>query len=208
MQALCKKFNILFIADEIRMGVAKTGKFLCSDHLGPSHKPDMITLGKSISGGLYPTSYVLGMDEPMSVVGAGELLSTFAFSPVAIAATMATLRVTDEENMAQTAIHIGEYFLARAKPWEKHAFIAYVTARGADLGVWLTEGNEVLCRKIAALCMHKGLLLFPVASHMRISVPMIIEKRDLERALDILEEALEECMEHGDVPGMIWRGKL
>lgn len=168
----------------------------------------MITLGKSVSGGLYPTSYVLGMDEAMSVVGGGELLSTFAFSPIAIAATTAALRVTDEENLAQQAIRIGEYFLRRAKNWEKHAFIEYVTARGADLGIWLTKGNEVLCRKISALCMHKGLLLYPSPLHVRISVPMIIEERDLERGLDMLEEALDECLEHGDVPGMTWRGKL
>jgi ornithine--oxo-acid transaminase len=97
VRQLCKKYNILFIADEVRMGSGKSGMFLCSDWMGPENKPDMVVMSKSITGGAYPASYIFGHDEVMDLVGGYESVATFGMAPAAIAATRATLKIIDEE---------------------------------------------------------------------------------------------------------------
>jgi len=179
------------------MGVCRTGKLLSSDYLGPDRKPGLITLGKSITGGVYPASYILGDDDIMSVVGARELVFTYAFSPLAIAATRAALQVVEVERLSERARELEEVFLHQSKErkWADHSFVHYITARGAEFRIYLTEGNEILCRRIGMLCMDKGLLLFPKDLYLRMSSTLVIGREEFGRAMDILGEAMEKCLE-------------
>ncbi|KAK7416891.1 hypothetical protein QQX98_004949 [Neonectria punicea] len=188
---MCKAHDILFIADEIRMGCGKTGRFLSCEHLGPTRQPDLITLGKSITGGLYPASYILGRAQCMDLVESKEILSTYSFSPVAVAATTASLQVIDEERLVQRASEIETLFLSVAREW-RYSIIHYVTARGGDLGVWLQGVEQSTCRRICEDCMRNGLLVFPSLLRVRMSIPLVISNAEFVNGLTILGAVLAQ----------------
>lgn len=203
LRKLCKKHNILFIADEIRMGCAKTGRFLCSDWMGPENKPDMITIGKSITGGVFPASYILGNDEVMTLVGAFEVGSTFAMAPAANAATMAALQVYDKERLADRALVIGEKLKSVTASW-KHPFLDYVTNRGADLCIMVKQDSgSVTARRIARLAYQKGLLVFPHNLRIRASVALTITDAQLDKGLSILTHVMDHIQSYGEIPGSL-----
>ncbi|CAI6087326.1 unnamed protein product [Clonostachys chloroleuca] len=106
VRKLCKKYNVLFISDDARQGAGKTGRFLSSERMGPEKKPDMATLGKSVSGGAYPASFVLGTEDVMSLVQPYHSASTFAMAAQANAAVLATLRIMDEEHFVERALNV------------------------------------------------------------------------------------------------------
>src|SRR5690606_35819979 len=105
---LCEKFNVLFIADEIQTGIARTGKRLAVDH--ENVRPDIITLGKALSGGVYPVSAVLADDAIMEVIKPGQHGSTFGGNPIAAAVAISALEVVEEENLAENAEVLGKLF--------------------------------------------------------------------------------------------------
>lgn len=203
---MCKKHGILYIADEVRMGAGKTGKWLSHQHCGPDVKPDIVTLGKSISGGVYPVSYVLGSDEVMDLIGIFEIGSTFGFTPPGIAAVTATLKVLDEEGLVERATHLGNLYLQTVSKWHS-PLIEFATACGADIGIEVKKDCGVTPRKIAALCMFKGLHVFPAATRIRMSVPMVITDEEFLRGLSILKEALAEVQSYKSIPGEFWEGR-
>lgn len=222
LYALCRTYNILFIADEVRVGCGKTGRFLSSDHLVFSAtepktqdttipKPDLLAIGKSITGGVYPAAYVLGRRECMDLIGIKEIVSTYCFSPMAVAATTAALQVIDEENLIEKARLIERVFFEVTATWKDESTnediqnkdvgvcsrrsIKYFTAVGAELGVWLKEdinGGQETVRAICAVCLREGLLVFPNYRRIRMSVAMVITEDDLRRGLSILKGALDE----------------
>ncbi len=108
VQALCKKHNVILIADEIQTGIGRTGKMLCSEWSGI--KPDMVTLGKAISGGMYPVSAVLGSKEIMGVIEPGTHGSTYGGNPLGCAVSIRALELIEEENMIENAQRLGEIF--------------------------------------------------------------------------------------------------
>ncbi|CAH0027371.1 unnamed protein product [Clonostachys rhizophaga] len=187
---LCKEYNILFISDEVRMGCGKTGRFLSSDWLGKGRKPDMVTLGKSIAGGVYPASFVLGRAQCMDLVGTKEIISTFQFSPVAISATAAALCVIDEEFLVERAGDIERLVMRESLTW-KHSFVSHVTARGADFGVWLCGVGQNVCRHICEMCMNRGLLVFPSHLRIRMGVAMVMTDAELLKGLGILRSVFD-----------------
>lgn len=200
---LCKQYNILFIADEVRQGVGKTGKFFCYEHLGGNVKPDLVTLGKSITGGFFPQSYVMGSEEVMSLIGIYETASTYAYSPVGVAAAQAVLEVMDRDNLIDRATVLGTRFRAHVDSW-KHPLIDYVATRGGDSNLYLVPG--VNDRRIAALCLHRGLFLFPHNGHLRISFPMVMTDDELDRGASIIKESLDDSFMFGEIDGEIWTG--
>lgn len=205
VRQLCKKHNVLFISDEVRMGCGKSGKFLCSDWLGPENKPDLINIGKSITGGAYPASFVLGTNEVMSVVGPYESASTYAGTPMAIALVRATLQIMDEEKIVERAAEMQKKWEAAVVDW-RHPFIAFTTARGGDFNVTLKMDhvNERLNpRRIAALCLHKGLLVYPLEGRVRMSVSMIITDEQLAKGFSILKDALDSVTEYDEIAGSV-----
>ncbi|KAE8372001.1 pyridoxal phosphate-dependent transferase [Aspergillus bertholletiae] len=201
VRRLCTKYNILFISDEVRMGSAKTGKFLCSDWLGPENKPDIVTLGKSITGGVYPASYVLGFNETMNLVQPNQIASTYAMSPAANAATLAALGIYEDTHILERATAIQNRWNEVAARWN-HPFIDYCTARGADLGIVIKMGvSNVTPRRIARLAYQKGVLIYPQNPRLRLSVALTITDDELDKGLRILTEVMDEIASYDDIPG-------
>ncbi|KAJ4014784.1 hypothetical protein NW761_015147 [Fusarium oxysporum] len=200
VRKLCKKYNILFIADEVRMGAGKTGKFLCSDWMGAENKPDMVVMGKSITAGVYPASYILGKDEVMDLIGGYEAVATFGMAPSAIAATRAVLTIMDKEKLVERAHWISDVWKEETKSWN-YPHLQYVTNRGADLGLFLNETDDgrISGRKFGMLCYHKGLLCYPDGNRIRLGVALNIPEKDFRQGLAILKEVLEEIGDYGDV---------
>lgn len=203
VQKLCKKYNVLFISDEIRMGSAKTGKFLCSDWMGPEHKPDIITLGKSITGGIYPASYVLGNDDAMSLVESFHTGGTFTMAPAAVAATFAALKIYDEEKLAEKALVIEEKWKKETSSWN-YPWIKYITSRGADMSISMEQRlGTVTPRRIARLAWQKGLFIYPTKSALRVHLALTITDEELEKGFRILRETMVEIESYGEIPGSI-----
>ncbi|KAF5856047.1 hypothetical protein ETB97_007990 [Aspergillus alliaceus] len=200
VRQLCKKYNVLFIADEVRMGSGKTGKFLCSDWMGPENKPDMVVMGKSITGGAYPASYIFGRNEVMDLVGGYESVATFGMAPAAIAATRATLNIIDDEKLVERAAWIGEIWKKETASWS-FPWLDYVTNRGADLGLYLkrSDNPRFTTRKLAMVALHKGVLTYPDGDRVRLGVALNIPESDLRRGIAILYEALSELNDYEDV---------
>ncbi|KAF7557738.1 hypothetical protein G7Z17_g474 [Cylindrodendrum hubeiense] len=206
VRKLCKKYNILFIADEVRMGSCKTGRFLSSDWMGPENKPDMVTLGKSISGGAFPASFVLGPDEVMTKMKPYHSVSTFSMSSMAVAAVQAALKVYEEDNLQQRARDIHAKWAAETSTWN-FPYLRYAPGFGADLNLLLDEEYQnrpenISPRRLSLLCVSKGLLVFPGANgRVRLGVALTISDEDLFQGFKILKEALDELPLYGDIEG-------
>ncbi|KAE8343516.1 hypothetical protein BDV24DRAFT_172896 [Aspergillus arachidicola] len=196
---LCKSMNILFIADEVRQGAGKTGKFFSFQHLGDDVKPDIVTMGKSITGGFYPQSFIMGVDKAMAAVGPYEMASTYGFSPLAIAAANATLDVIDRENLIQRGVHLGNLWRKTVEAWH-HPLVDYVAQIGADSNLVL---REVQPSRLAALCMHRGLFVYPKANGLRLSFAMNMSDEVLLRGAAILRSCLDDIDNYGSIEGEI-----
>ncbi|EDP48995.1 acetylornithine aminotransferase, putative [Aspergillus fumigatus A1163] len=200
VRQLCKRYNILFIADEVRMGSGKTGKFLCSNWMGPENKPDMVVMGKSITGGAYPASYIFGNHEVMDLIGGYEPVATFGMAPAAIAATRATLEIIDEEKLVDRATWIGQVWKKETAGWSM-PWLDYTTNRGADLGLYLkrTGNPRLTTRRLSMLCLHKGIFTYPDGDRVRMGVALNIPEADLLRGMAILKEALLELDDYDEI---------
>lgn len=183
------------------MGSGKTGKFLCSDWLGPENKPDMVVLGKSISGGAFPASYILGHNETMTLVRPNQVASTYAMAPAANAATLAALSLYADKQILDRARVIQEKWFEVTSQWD-HPFIQYCTARGADLVIMLNNNHDgVTARRIARLAYQKGVLIYPQAPRLRCSIALTITDEELSRGFSILTRVMDEVREYGEIPG-------
>jgi ornithine--oxo-acid transaminase len=204
---LCKKYDVMFIADEVRMGSGKTGKFFSFNHLGEDCRPDIVVIGKSMTGGAYPASFVLSDKHIMAVVRPYESGSTFAHTPLAMVAAEAALQAIDEENMVDRARELGEKFTALTQSWKSHPHVGSVEVRGADFSVLINENpaGRVTARRIGGLCLAKGLLMYPLEGRLRMSVAMVMTDEQLEKGVRIIKEALDEVTEYeGPIPGEVW----
>lgn len=182
------------------MGCGKTGKFLCSDWMGPENKPDIVVMGKSITAGAYPASYIMGKAEVMDLIGGYEAVATFGMAPQAIAATRAALSVMNSEKLVERAQWIDAVWKEETKSWN-YPWVEYITNRGADMGIFLneTEDGRITGRKFGMLCYHKGLLCYPDGNRIRLGVALNITEREFRKGLAILKEALEEVGEYDDI---------
>lgn len=189
--------NILFIADEVRQGAGKTGKFFSFQHLGDDVKPDIVTMGKSITGGFYPQSFIMGVDAVMASVGPYEMASTYGFSPLAIAAANATLDVIDRENLIERGVHLGYLWKTAVESWQ-HPLVDYVAQIGADSNLML---RGVKPSRVAALCMHRGLFVYPKANGLRLSFAMNMPDELLLRGAAILRSCLDDINNYGSIEG-------
>ncbi|EXJ86204.1 hypothetical protein A1O1_06574 [Capronia coronata CBS 617.96] len=194
---LCRKHNVLFIADEVRQGAGKTGKFLCHQHLGDDCKPDIVTMGKSITGGFYPQAFVLGSEAVMSLVGSFQQAATFGHTPLALAAARAAIEVIDSENLVERAVAIGERWRSTVDGWN-HPEVDYVASIGADSNLYF---RNLSGSRVAALCMHKGLFTHPAPRGLRLSFAMTMTDEELDRGAAIIKEALDEIHLYEDIPG-------
>lgn len=206
LQKLCKKFNILFIADEIRMGSCKTGKFLSSDWMGPEHKPDLVVLGKGISGGIYPASFVLGNNDTMTLIKSCQSRSTYGCTAMAVTAVRTALSVYEEERLQERARDVHAKWVAETSTWN-FPYLRYAPAFGADLNLLLDVAYEnrpehVTARRLAMVCASKGLLVAAgFNGRVRLGVALTITDEELFEGFKILKQSLEELPLYGEIEG-------
>ncbi|KAI0229776.1 ornithine aminotransferase [Massospora cicadina] len=189
--ALCKKHNVLFVADEVQTGLARTGKMLAVEY--PGVRPDVVILGKALSGGVYPVSAVLADKEIMLVIREGEHGSTYGGNPLASAVAMAALQVIKDENLVEKAFEMGEMFRSSVKAINSPV-ISEVRGRGL-LNAIVVDEKKTNGRSAWDLCLlmkTHGLLAKPThRTIIRLAPPLVISKEELQRGVDIISNCLQ-----------------
>lgn len=192
VSALCKKHNVLFICDEIQTGIGRTGKMLC--HQWAGIKPDLVTLGKAISGGMYPVSCVLADKDVMLVVEPGTHGSTYGGNPLGCAVSLRALELIEEEDMIARAEKLGHIFRDGVASF-KSPIVATVRGKGLLNAVVIDEAaaNGRSAWDLCILLKQKGLLAKPTHGNIiRFAPPLVITEAELRKALAIIGEALKE----------------
>jgi ornithine--oxo-acid transaminase len=186
---LCAAHNVLFIADEIQTGIARTGMLLACDHEGV--KPDLLILGKALSGGVYPVSGVLGSDEVMLCIKPGEHGSTYGGNPLACAVSRAALEVVQEENLAANAECLGKLLRKELSAF-RHEKIRLVRGKGLLNAIVINEINGITAWDICIRLMENGLLAKPTHGDIiRFAPPLIITESQLYDCIAIIKETIQ-----------------
>ena len=190
---LCKESNVLFIADEVQTGIGRTGKMLCCDHHG--FKPDILILGKALSGGVFPVSAILASNEVMLTIQPGEHGSTFGGNPVACKVAIAALNVIKDEKLDLNAEKMGVIFREKLQLYiDKSNIVEKIRGKGLLNAIVIKdeENSDVawnMCLKMA----ENGLLAKPTHGNIiRFAPPLIINKLDLNHCIDIIIKSLKE----------------
>ena len=187
---LCKAHNVLFMADEVQTGIARTGKMLACDHEGV--RPDILILGKAISGGLMPVSCVLADDEIMLTIKPGEHGSTYGGNPIAAKVSMAALQVIKDEKLEENAERLGKIFLERMEAI-KSDMVEIVRGKGLLNAVVITPKNGKTAWDVCLKLRDNGLLAKPTHEHIiRFAPPLVINEEQLIEAIGIIEKTLKE----------------
>ena len=190
---LCKKSNVLFIADEVQTGIGRTGKMLCCDH--HSFKPDILILGKALSGGVFPVSAILASNEIMLTIKPGEHGSTFGGNPLACEVAMAALEVIIKEGMIENADRLGKIFREEINRFITNSSIArLVRGKGLLNAIVINDDDDGdtawnICMSMA----EKGLLAKPTHGNIiRFAPPLVINDEQLNECLTIIITTLKE----------------
>jgi ornithine--oxo-acid transaminase len=187
---LCKKNNVLFIDDEVQTGLARTGKLLACDHEGV--KPDILILGKALSGGVMPISAVLADDEIMLTIKPGEHGSTFGGNPLAGKVAIAALEVLKNEKLAENAERLGKIFREEMK-MVKSDMIELVRGKGLLNAVVVRPKGGKTAWDVCLAMKDKGLIAKPTHEHIiRFAPPLIINEVQLREAISLIKEAFRQ----------------
>lgn len=187
---LCKKHNVLFIADEVQTGIARTGKMLACDHEGV--RPDILILGKAISGGAMPVSCVLADDEIMLTIKPGEHGSTFGGNPLAGKVAIAALEVVKEEKLAENAERLGKIFRDEMKNI-KSEMIELVRGKGLLNAVVIRNKPGKTAWDVCLAMAEKGVLAKPTHGNIiRFAPPLVITEEQLREAIGLIKEAFKQ----------------
>ncbi len=185
---LCKAHNVLFVADEVQTGIARTGKMLACDHEGV--RPDILILGKALSGGVMPVSAVLADDAIMLTIKPGEHGSTFGGNPLAGAVAMEALQVIIDENLAEKAQKLGEIFRAEIMKIES-PMIELVRGKGLLNAVIIKPMNGKTAWDVCVKMAENGLLAKPTHQHIiRFAPPLVITEDELMKAIEIIRKSI------------------
>lgn len=190
---LCKAKNVLFIADEVQTGIARTGKLLACDY--EDVHPDILILGKALSGGAYPVSAVLSGNEIMEVIRPGQHGSTFGGNPIAAAVAVAALEVVRDEQLAQKAFVLGELFRKEMNELCKESPVAsFIRGKGLlNALVINNEGHKDLAWDICVRLSEKGLLAKPTHTNIiRFAPPLVITEEQLMECVGIIKGVIKE----------------
>lgn len=186
--AICKAYNVLFIADEIQTGLCRTGKLLACDHEGV--RPDILILGKALSGGTMPVSAVLADDEIMLTIKAGEHGSTYGGNPLACAVAVASLEVLKDENLAEKAEVLGQYFRDELKAIG-HPAIKQIRGKGLLNAIVIEHADPEAAYTLCLELMRNGLLAKPThGDKIRFAPPLVIAKEEINEAIGIIRKSL------------------
>ncbi|HNV51425.1 MAG TPA: ornithine--oxo-acid transaminase [Tenuifilaceae bacterium] len=187
---LCKKNNVLFIADEVQTGIARTGKMLACDHEGV--RPDILILGKAVSGGVMPVSCVLADDEIMLTIKPGEHGSTFGGNPLACKVAIAALNVIKDEKLAENAEKMGKIFRDEMKAI-KSEMIELVRGKGLLNAVVIRNKPGKTAWDVCMAMAEKGVLAKPTHGNIiRFAPPLVITEAELREAIGRIKEAFKQ----------------
>jgi len=185
---LCKEKNVLFIADEVQTGLARTGKLLACDH--EEVRPDILILGKALSGGVYPVSVVLADDDIMLCIKPGEHGSTYGGNPVAAKVAMAALEVLKEENLAERAEELGKKFRAELRKIDS-PMVELVRGKGLLNAIVIKPTNGKTAWDVCVALKENGLLAKPTHEHIiRFAPPLVITEEQLMESVDIISRTI------------------
>lgn len=203
---LCQEFNVLFMADEIQTGIGRTGSLLavcgacsctqsCQQQESTYARPDVLILGKALSGGVYPVSAVLANKEVMSVIKPGEHGSTFGGNPIASAVAVAALEVVRDEKLSQNARHLGTIFRSKLQDYiDQSQIVSLVRGRGLLNAIVINDSPESdTAWNICMALMQNGLLAKPTHGNIiRFAPPLSITESQLLTCLDIIIDTLKK----------------
>ena len=188
---LCRQHNVLLMMDEIQTGIARTGKMLASDY--EDVRPDLLILGKALSGGVFPISLVLADDEIMLVIKPGEHGSTFGGNPLAAAVVVAALQVVKDEKLAESSYHLGKIFRERMQNLiSKTNLVKLVRGKGLLNAIIINDSQESetawnICLKFA----EHGLLAKPTHGNIiRLAPPLVITEEQIHECCDIIDRVI------------------
>ncbi len=184
---LCKENKVLLVADEIQSGLGRTGKLFACEHENVT--PDMIIIGKALSGGMYPVSAVVASSEILGVFNPGDHGSTYGGNPLACVIAIEALRIIKDEKLIERSAELGEYFLTKLKEFDS-PYIDFCRGKGLWIGIVLKDsagGARRFCEQL----LEKGILCKETHENViRIAPPLIITKEEIDQALVSLEEVL------------------
>ena len=204
-KALCEQYNVLFIADEVQTGIARTGRLLatcgncscenknCSG--SPDVKPDILILGKAISGGVYPVSAVLANDDIMNVIKPGNHGSTFGGNPVAAAVAIAALEVIRDENLAENAYQLGNLFRSELQKYiDTSSIVKLVRGKGLLNAIVINDDEDSdTAWNICLALRDNGLLAKPTHGNIiRFAPPLVMTKNQLLECVSIIIKTLKQ----------------
>ena len=190
---LCQSKNVLFIADEVQTGIARTGKLVCCDHEG--FKPDVLILGKALSGGVFPVSAVLASDEVMLTIKPGEHGSTFGGNPLACKVAMAALEVVKDEHLAENADELGRVFRDRMDKFIATSdLVTLVRGKGLLNAIVINDTPESSTAYDICLALKEnGLLAKPTHGNIiRFAPPLVMTREELDTCCDIIEQTIRD----------------
>lgn len=190
---LCKKYNVLFIADEVQTGIARTGRLIACHH--EDVQPDILILGKALSGGMYPVSAVLANDNIMKVIHPGQHGSTFGGNPLACAVAMAALDVVEEEQLSERAEKLGELFRKEIKKViDKTDLVHSVRGKGLLNAIIINDSqHSPTAWNLCLALKENGLLAKPTHGNIiRLAPPLVITEEQLMECVAILEKTILE----------------
>jgi 4-aminobutyrate aminotransferase / (S)-3-amino-2-methylpropionate transaminase / 5-aminovalerate transaminase len=203
LQEICRQHGILFIADEVQSGFARTGKWFASEHYGI--EPDLIAMAKSLGGGM-PIAAVTGRAEIMDAPGVGSLGGTFCGHPLSCAAALAVIETIEKENLLNRSIGIGRRFEDRARAWQKKwPLVGDIRGLGGMCAIELVrdaatrEPADSETKQVARFCYEHGLITITAGTFnnvIRILVPLIVTDEQFDEGLGVIEAALASVAEH------------
>ena len=192
-KALCEKYNVLFIADEVQTGIARTGKLLAVDH--ENVKPDILVLGKALSGGVYPVSAVLANDDIMNVIKPGNHGSTFGGNPIAAAVAIAALQVVSDEQLAENAETLGQLFRSEMNTYiQSSELVNLVRGKGLLNAIVINDDEDSdTAWNICLALRDNGLLAKPTHGNIiRFAPPLVMTKDELMDCVSIIIKTLKQ----------------
>ncbi|KIW36225.1 ornithine-oxo-acid transaminase, variant [Exophiala oligosperma] len=200
VRELCTKHNVLYVADEIQTGFGRTGYLMAYKAAGI--QPDLLVVGKALTGGMYPMSLVLGKDTAMTQIHPGEHSSTFAANPMGSAIAMTAVDVILEEKLPERSRRLGKVLLERLSALQSPAASIRATGRGlfCTLHIDPTESPaRVTAERVGTLARQRRLIVVNAENRIRINPPLVIEENDLLKGIEILKSALEDCLTIGEL---------
>jgi len=188
VRSLCDKYNVLFIADEVQTGIARTGKMLATDY--ENARPDILILGKALSGGVFPVSAVLADDDVMLCIQPGEHGSTFGGNPLACKVAQAALEVVLDENLAENAFRLGEIFRREMSAIESD-MITLVRGKGLLNAIVIKPKNGNEAWDVCLRLRDNGLLAKPTHGDIiRFAPPLVMTEAQLMECIDIIKKTI------------------